>query len=112
MKLQTLIFIIIFYISYVELKFLDKDPNEALAFRLIHINDIHAHFDQVSEITGRCKAEQAANGDCYGGVARLKTAVDGIRNLEPKMESIFLNAGDYYQVIIATNEIYNLHPII
>ena len=98
MKLQTLIFIIIFFISCVELKFLDKDPNEALAFRLIHINDIHAHFDQVSEMTGRCRAEDEANGDCYGGVARLKTAVDEIRNLEPEMDSIFLNAGDYYQV--------------
>ena len=71
---------------------------EAVAFRLIHINDIHAHFDQVSENVGRCKADQ--DNACFGGVARLKTAVDHIRNLKPEMDSIFLNAGDYYQVFI------------
>ena len=73
---------------------------ESLAFRLIHINDIHAHFDQVNEHTGRCKAEDAASNSCFGGIARVKTAVDGIRNAKPDMESIFLNAGDYYQVYL------------
>ena len=74
------------------------DDVEDLSFRLIHVNDIHAHFDPINEITGRCNAEQAENRNCFGGVARLKTAVDQIRNMEPKMESLFLNAGDYYQV--------------
>ena len=30
----------------------------ALSFKLIHINDIHAHFEQVNVNTGRCHAEQ------------------------------------------------------
>ena len=100
--LHTLVICIIFFQS-VELRSIKikvDSKEESLAFRLIHINDIHAHFDQVNEHTGRCKAEDAASNSCFGGIARVKTAVDGIRNLKPDMESIFLNAGDYYQVII------------
>ena len=101
--LYAIVICIIFFQS-VELRSvtIEVDPNEveSLAFRLIHINDIHAHYDQVSENTGRCKAEEAASYSCFGGIARVKTAVDGIRNLKPDMESIFLNAGDYYQVYL------------
>ena len=104
MRLQSsiAIFFILSLLKNVHLKSLTievpHDDEEALAFRLIHVNDIHAHFDPINEITGRCNAEQAENGKCFGGVARLKTAVDEIKNMEPKMESLFLNAGDYYQV--------------
>ena len=69
--------------------------NDGFAFQLIHINDIHAHFEQVNEFTGRCRDP----AQCYGGAARIKTAADRIRNDKPDMPSIFLNAGDYYQVI-------------
>lgn len=68
--------------------------------KLIHINDIHAHFEQVNENTGRCNAEQESQNQCFGGAARIKTAVDQIRNTNPEIPSIFLNAGDYYQVCL------------
>ena len=97
MKPQVL-FICVILFKYVNLKSLNDNFKEALAFRLVHINDIHAHFDQINEILGRCNIQQAESNQCYGGVARLKTAVDQIRNLKPEMDSIFLNAGDYYQV--------------
>ncbi len=35
-----------------------------------HVNDIHAHFDQVNEDVGRCHEEQAEAGECYGGMSR------------------------------------------
>ena len=102
MRLQSSIAIFFILLKIVHSKSLTievpHDDVEALSLRLIHVNDIHAHFDPINEITGRCNAEQAANENCFGGVARLKTAVDQIRNMEPKMESLFLNAGDYYQV--------------
>ena len=100
--LYTIVICIIFFQS-VELRSvkIEADRNEeSLAFRLIHINDIHAHFDQINVNTGRCKASDAASNSCFGGIARVKTAVDGIRNAKPDMESIFLNAGDYYQVYL------------
>lgn len=73
-------------------------PNSNLKLKLIHINDIHAHFEQVNENTGRCHKDQEAANNCFGGAARIKTAADQIRNKDPDIPSIFLNAGDYYQV--------------
>ena len=78
---------------------IEAEAEAALSFKLIHINDIHAHFEQVNVNTGRCHAEQAEQNQCFGGAARIKTMVDRIRNDKPGMDSIFLNAGDYYQVI-------------
>ena len=98
MKFQGFIWIVL--LKFVNTRFIKTENKTHLSFRLIHINDIHAHFDQVSENVGRCNAENAKNNACYGGIARMKTAVNQIRNLEPRMESIFLNAGDFYQVII------------
>ena len=64
-----------------------------LDLTVIHVNDIHAHFEEVSVNTTRCRAED--NGDCYGGVARLA----GLKNfiMEEDPEALFLNAGDFYQ---------------
>ena len=64
-----------------------------LELTVIHVNDIHAHFEEVSVNTTRCRAED--NGDCYGGVAR----VSGLKNsiMEEDPEALFLNAGDFYQ---------------
>ena len=94
----TICLLFVSLIGFADFRIISKDPREALAFRVIHINDIHAHYDQINEILGRCNVEQAEAKQCYGGVARVKTAVDEIRHLQPEMDSIFLNAGDYYQV--------------
>ena len=75
-----------------------EEETPALSFKLIHINDIHAHFEEVNVNTGRCHQAQADAKQCFGGAARIKTMVDQIRNEKPEMDSIFLNAGDYYQV--------------
>ena len=75
-----------------------QNEEPALTFKLIHINDIHAHFEEVNVNTGRCHQDQAEAKQCYGGAARIKTMVDRIRSEKPEMDSIFLNAGDYYQV--------------
>ena len=64
-----------------------------LELTVIHVNDIHAHFEEVSINTTRCRAED--NGDCYGGVARLAGLKNSIITEDP--EAIFLNAGDFYQ---------------
>ena len=64
-----------------------------LDLTVIHVNDIHAHFEEVSVNTTRCRAEN--NGDCYGGVARLAGLKNSIMKEDP--EALFLNAGDFYQ---------------
>ena len=58
---------------------------------VVHINDIHAHFEEINVNTSRCRPEN----DCFGGVARLAYKKDEIMNQTEN--SIFLNAGDFYQ---------------
>ncbi len=72
-----------------------KQEDAALELSIIHINDIHAHFEEVNEYTGRCRAEDAVANRCYGGFGRIYTKVRELREQEP--DSLFLNAGDFYQ---------------
>ncbi|CAB4062621.1 NT5E [Lepeophtheirus salmonis] len=69
-------------------------PSESsnISFDLLHVNDIHAHFDPINAKNGRCHAQRE---NCYGGFPRLVSAVKHHRSSVEK--SIFLNAGDYYQ---------------
>ena len=65
----------------------DDDPFQ---LTIIHINDIHAHFEVININTTRCRDD-----DCYGGVARVQEKKNQILNQDP--EALFLNAGDFYQ---------------
>ena len=67
-----------------------------VSFSIFHINDIHAHFEEVDVYTGRCREEMATAGECYGGMARLYTKMMELQQQEENW--LFLNAGDYYQV--------------
>ena len=69
-------------------------PSEDGPFELtiIHVNDIHAHFEEISVNTTRCRED---DNDCYGGVARMQTMKKQILSQDP--EALFLNAGDFYQ---------------
>ena len=66
-----------------------------LKLTLLHVNDIHSHFEEVNINTATCKDDDRARGQCYGGVARMATYVKNIRERDP--ETLFLNAGDFYQ---------------
>jgi len=62
-----------------------------LNMTVIHINDIHAHFEETNVDLHRCRKGE----DCYGGMGRVVAKVKEIRREDP--EAIFLNAGDFYQ---------------
>ena len=66
----------------------------ANAFQLtvLHTNDLHSRFDEVTSRGGDCEYGH----ECYGGVARIKYVVDQYRKKEDGL--IFLNAGDFFQV--------------
>ncbi|XP_022646974.1 protein 5NUC-like [Varroa destructor] len=61
---------------------------------ILHTNDVHARIDEFDAKGSRCNLDETQN-QCYGGIARQKFMVDEIRNNNPN--TIFLNAGDYYQ---------------
>lgn len=66
---------------------------------ILHINDMHSRLDAVTRSDGTCSANAAAEGNCFGGAARLATA---IRNRRTEVEGqgtpvLTLDAGDQSQ---------------
>ena len=45
----------------------------------------------------RCSKNEAINGKCYGGFARLATLIRNARRKSNTVPTFFLNAGDTYQ---------------
>jgi 5'-nucleotidase/UDP-sugar diphosphatase len=70
-------------------------------FRLtiLHINDFHSRFEPINAFDSTCDAETEAAGECFGGIARLRAAIDQRRSeLEDNGENVvLLSAGDEFQ---------------
>ncbi|XP_077485702.1 LOW QUALITY PROTEIN: protein 5NUC-like [Amblyomma americanum] len=62
---------------------------------VLHTNDVHGRFEQVTPAGTRCTEQAAQERRCVGGIARQKTLVD--RAVASGANVLFLNAGDYYQ---------------
>ena len=62
---------------------------------LLHVNDIHARMEETNKYSAKCREKDKAKGKCYGGLARLFTAVKDLRDVEEN--SLWLNGGDFYQ---------------
>jgi len=65
---------------------------------VLHTNDMHSRFDQIDETGAKCVMQ--VGQPCYGGFARLKTAVDRERRRADDGTvdgTLFLNAGDTFQ---------------
>jgi 5'-nucleotidase len=66
---------------------------------ILHINDLHSRIQPINRFDSTCSAEDDAAGECFGGVARIGTAINTIRgDLEAAGENVIvLDAGDQYQ---------------
>jgi 5'-nucleotidase len=66
--------------------------------QILHNSDLHAKFEQTNAKSGPCSEEQARLGQCYGGIARLKTAIkQAFKDVENDgIPTIVLNAGDFF----------------
>jgi len=66
---------------------------------ILHINDFHSRFDPITGTDSNCDAETDAAGECFGGIARLKTIIDDTRSaLEADGGNVLLlSAGDNFQ---------------
>ncbi|KAI0218567.1 hypothetical protein L0F63_004940 [Massospora cicadina] len=62
---------------------------------IFHTNDIHSHYDQSNGDGMDCTLEQVEANQCYGGLARLKAAVDKLR--AQHKNHLLLDAGDQFQ---------------
>jgi 5'-nucleotidase/UDP-sugar diphosphatase len=64
---------------------------------ILHINDFHSRFDPITGTDSNCDAETDAAGECFGGIARLKTIIDDTRAKYEAGNSLLLSAGDNFQ---------------
>jgi 5'-nucleotidase/UDP-sugar diphosphatase len=64
---------------------------------ILHINDFHSRFDPITGTDSNCDAETDAAGECFGGIARLKTIIDDTRAKYDGANSLLLSAGDNFQ---------------
>ena len=62
---------------------------------ILHTNDFHARFEPISKYDGPCSAEDNTEGKCFGGSARLITALAEAR--ARSNNAILVDGGDQFQ---------------
>jgi 5'-nucleotidase/UDP-sugar diphosphatase len=66
---------------------------------ILHINDFHSRFESITGTDSNCNAENEAANECFGGIARLKTAItekrDALKGAGDNV--VLLSAGDNFQ---------------
>jgi 5'-nucleotidase/UDP-sugar diphosphatase len=66
---------------------------------ILHINDFHSRIESVNKFDSTCSAEEEGKGECFGGAARLLTAINQTRDAlkADNKNVLLLNAGDNFQ---------------
>ncbi|MGJ8602865.1 MAG: bifunctional metallophosphatase/5'-nucleotidase [Marivita sp.] len=64
---------------------------------IVHINDLHSRIEPISRFNSTCSAEDNAAGECFGGVARVKTMIDQLRTELEGENFLVVDAGDQFQ---------------
>ncbi len=66
---------------------------------ILHINDFHSRIESINKLDSTCSAEEEGKNECFGGAARLLTAINQTRDaLKAGGKNVLLlNAGDNFQ---------------
>jgi 5'-nucleotidase len=66
---------------------------------ILHINDLHSRIEAINKYDSTCSAEEEGKNECFGGIARVKTAIDNARKAltDAKANVLVLDAGDQFQ---------------
>ena len=62
---------------------------------ILHTNDFHSRIRPISEFDGPCDPEDNAAGECYGGWARMVSAIAAGRDRDP--DAMLVDGGDQFQ---------------
>ncbi|KAJ8712223.1 hypothetical protein PYW07_005065 [Mythimna separata] len=76
-----------------------KAPGDTFELLILHNNDMHARFEQTSQLSGTCTTADREAGKCYGGFPRVAHVVKEARRAAHSGEGppvLYLNAGDTY----------------
>ena len=63
---------------------------------ILHTNDFHDRFEPISAYDSTCAPEDNEAGECFGGIARMITAVEEARE-GAEQDVLLLDAGDQFQ---------------
>ncbi len=66
---------------------------------ILHINDLHSRIESINKYDSTCDAETEAAKECFGGIARVASKINELRDeMTAKGENVIvLDAGDQYQ---------------
>jgi len=65
---------------------------------LLHVNDIHARMEETNKHSSPCTTKDHDAGKCYGGLARIVTAVKRVKSEDQGSNgALWINAGDFFQ---------------
>jgi len=64
---------------------------------ILHINDLHSRIEAINKSDSTCSEEDAAKNECFGGIARVKAAIDARRAELTGKNVLTLDAGDQFQ---------------
>ncbi len=64
---------------------------------ILHINDWHSRIESNNKFESTCSAEEEGKGECFGGAARLVTAIGDRRKALDGQNVLLLNGGDNFQ---------------
>lgn len=62
---------------------------------ILHTNDFHSRVEPISKYDSPCSTEDNAEGKCFGGYARLVTAIEEARSRNP--DALLFDGGDQFQ---------------
>jgi len=62
---------------------------------ILHINDLHSRIEAINKFDSTCSTAEADKKECFGGIARVKSAIDARRTeLGANANILVLDAGD------------------
>ena len=62
---------------------------------ILHTNDFHDRFEPISKYDSGCGAEDNAEGKCFGGMARMVTAIEAAKARHDNY--LLVDGGDQFQ---------------
>ncbi|KTQ95273.1 5'-nucleotidase [Aureimonas ureilytica] len=72
-------------------------PAGAFDLTILHINDFHSRVEPINKYDGPCSAKEAAEKSCFGGIARIASAIEAERKAAGSRPVLLLDAGDQSQ---------------
>ncbi|QFT63653.1 bifunctional UDP-sugar hydrolase/5'-nucleotidase [Roseivivax sp. THAF30] len=69
---------------------------QAWDLTILHTNDFHDRFEPINAYDSTCAPEDNEAGECFGGIARMVTAIEAARE-EAGDNVLLLDAGDQFQ---------------